>query len=156
MMYDTGIQSVKQTLLLALLLPFLTVASAETYRWVNEEGVVTYSQSPPPDVKAETVKIRTTPAGSGFDSKKQLEELRQRLADSAEDRALKKAQKKEQAEIKAENRKNCNTARKNLEQLTALGNRLYKTEDGYVRLTEEDRQKKMQQAREQIKEHCKR
>ncbi|MBW9267151.1 MAG: DUF4124 domain-containing protein [Candidatus Thiodiazotropha sp. (ex. Lucinisca nassula)] len=129
---------------------------AETYRWVNEEGVVTYSQRPPPDVKAETVKIRTTPAGSGVDSKKQLEELRQRLADSAEDRALKKAQKKEQAEIKAENRKNCNTARKNLEQLTALGNRLYKTEAGYVRLTEEDRQKKMQQAREQIKEHCKR
>jgi flagellar hook-length control protein FliK len=132
------------------------VASAETYRWVNEEGVVTYSQTPPPDVKAETVEIKTTPGSNTVDSKKQLEELRQKLADSAEDRAMKKAQKREQAEIEAENKKNCNIARKNLEQLTALGNRLYKTADGYVRLSEEDRQKKMQKAREQIKEHCKR
>jgi hypothetical protein len=125
------------------------------YRWVNEDGVVTYSQSPPPDVEAETVEIKTAPASSADDSKQQLETLRQKLADSAEDRALKKAQKKEQADIKAENSKNCSIARKNLEQLTALANRLYKTEDGYVRLSEEARQKKMQQAREQVKEFCK-
>jgi hypothetical protein len=146
---------VKQTILLTLLLLFLTAAYAETYRWVNEDGVVTYSQTPPPDVKAETVEIKTTPASSAADSKKQLETLRQKLADSAEDRALKKAQKEEQAGIKAENSKNCSIARNNLEQLTALANRLYKTEDGYVRLTEEERQKKMQQAREHIKKFCK-
>jgi hypothetical protein len=78
------------------------------------------------------------------------------MADSAEDRALKKAQKREKAEIEAAKKTNCDAARKNLEQLTALGNRLYKTEQGYVRLTEEARQSKMQQAREQIKEYCKR
>ncbi|MEW8430552.1 MAG: hypothetical protein G8D61_12620 [gamma proteobacterium symbiont of Ctena orbiculata] len=47
-------------------------------------------------------------------------------------------------------------ARKNLEQLTALGNRLYKVGDEYLRLTEEDRQRRMQEARDQIKEYCKR
>ncbi|MEW8430551.1 MAG: DUF4124 domain-containing protein [gamma proteobacterium symbiont of Ctena orbiculata] len=31
----------KQTLFLAFLLLFLTAASAETYKWVNEDGVVT-------------------------------------------------------------------------------------------------------------------
>ncbi|MES9972594.1 MAG: DUF4124 domain-containing protein [Candidatus Thiodiazotropha sp.] len=145
----------KKTFLFAFLLLFINLVAAETYRWVNEDGVVTYSQTPPPNVDAETVNIKTPPASSADDSKKRLEELRQKLADSAEDRALKKAQKQEQAEIKAENKKNCSTARKNLEQLTALANRLYKTEDGYVRLTEEDRQQKMQQAREQIKKYCK-
>ncbi len=155
-MHDTGITSVKQTFLFALLLLCINPVSAETYRWVNEDGVVTYSQTPPPNADAETVKIKTAPATGANDSKKRLEALRQKLADSAEDRALKKAQKQEQTEIKAENKKNCSTARKNLEQLTALGNRLYKTEDGYVRLTEEDRQQKMQQAREQIKKFCKR
>jgi hypothetical protein len=155
MMHDTGIISVKKTFLFAFLLLFINLVSAETYRWVNEDGVVTYSQTPPPDVNAETVNIKSQPASNADDSKKRLEELRQKLADSAEDRALKKAQKQEQAEIKAENRKNCSTARKNLEQLTALANRLYKTKDGYVRLTEEDRQQKMQQAREQIKKYCK-
>ncbi|MGD9172175.1 MAG: DUF4124 domain-containing protein [Candidatus Thiodiazotropha sp.] len=146
----------KQTLLLTLLLSFLTMASAETYRWVNEDGVVTFSQSPPPDVEAETVDIKTSPASSDADSNKRLQELQQNLADSAEDRALKEEQEKEQAEIQAKNKKNCSIARKNLEQLTALGNRLYKTEEGLVRLTDEQRQQKMQKAREQMKEYCQR
>ncbi|MES9992153.1 MAG: DUF4124 domain-containing protein [Candidatus Thiodiazotropha sp.] len=147
----------KQTVLLAtLLLFFLTAASAETYKWVNEEGVVTYSQTPPPDAKAETVKIQSAPASASGASKQRLKELRQKLADSAEDRALKKAQKQETEAIAKESRHNCNVARKNLEQLTALGNRLYKVGDNYVRLTEEDRQQRMQEARDQIKEYCKR
>jgi hypothetical protein len=147
---------VKQTLLFTSLLLLSSALYAETYRWVNEEGVVTYSQTPPPDVQAETVNIKTSPAKGAADSQKRMDELRQRMADSAEDRALKKQEKREQAEIKAAKRKNCDLARKNLEQLTALGNRLYKTEEGYVRLTEEARQNKMQKAREQIKEYCKR
>ncbi|MET0072011.1 MAG: DUF4124 domain-containing protein [Candidatus Thiodiazotropha sp.] len=146
----------KQTFFLAFLLLFWTAASAETYKWVNEEGVVTYSQTPPPDAKAETVKIKTAPTSSGGDSRQRLKELRQKLADSAEDRALKKAQKQEADEIAKENKHNCNVARKNLEQLTALGNRLYKVGDEYLRLTEEDRQRRMQEARDQIKEYCKR
>ncbi|PVV07344.1 MAG: hypothetical protein B6D72_18435 [gamma proteobacterium symbiont of Ctena orbiculata] len=147
---------VKQTLLLAFLLLFLAAASAETYKWVNEEGVVTYSQTPPPDAKAETVKIKSAPASSAGDSKQRLKALRQKLADSAEDRALKKEQKREAEEIAKENKHNCSVARKNLEQLTALGNRLYKVGDDYLRLTEEDRQRRMQEARDQIKEYCKR
>jgi hypothetical protein len=134
---------------------FATLASAETYRWVNEEGVVTFSQTPPPDVKAETVEIRNTAPSTGGSSKERLEKLRQDLADRAEDRELKKAEKKERKEIAAESKKNCATAKKNLDQLTALGNRLYKTGDNYVRLTEEERQQKMKEAREQIKEYCK-
>ncbi|MCU7930436.1 MAG: DUF4124 domain-containing protein [Candidatus Thiodiazotropha sp. (ex Codakia rugifera)] len=146
----------KQRLFFVLIALISTTASAETYRWVNEDGVVTFSQSPPPDAKAETVKIRNTSPSSTSDSEDRLKELRQRLADSEEDRGLKKAKQKELADDKARNRQNCNAARKNLEQLTALANRLYKVGDEYLRLTEEDRQKRMQQARDQIKEHCKR
>ncbi|MCU7906364.1 MAG: DUF4124 domain-containing protein [Candidatus Thiodiazotropha sp. (ex Epidulcina cf. delphinae)] len=144
----------KQRLLFALFVLFFNPASAETYRWVNEDGVVTYSQTPPPDTKAETIKIRSTPSSDADASKDRLEKLRQRLADSEEDRALKKSKKKEQAESQAVNKQNCSAARKNLEQLTALGNRLYKTGDDYLRLTEEDRRKRMQQAGDQIKEYC--
>ncbi|MCU7927723.1 MAG: DUF4124 domain-containing protein [Candidatus Thiodiazotropha sp. (ex Dulcina madagascariensis)] len=144
----------KQRLLFALLVLFFNPASAETYRWVSEDGVVTYSQTPPPDVKAETVKIKSAPSSDAEVSKERLQNLRQRLADSEEDRALKKSEEKEQSEEQATNKKNCGAARKNLQQLTALGNRLYKTGDEYVRLTEENRQKRMQQARDQIKEYC--
>ncbi|MCU7849642.1 MAG: DUF4124 domain-containing protein [Candidatus Thiodiazotropha sp. (ex Lucinoma kastoroae)] len=146
----------KQHLFFALIVLFSTTASAEIYRWVNEDGVVIFSRTPPPGAKAETVKIRNSSPSSANDSEDRLKKLHQRLADSEEDRGLKKAKQREQAEDKARNKQNCNAARKNLEQLTALANRLYKVGDEYLRLTEEDRQKRMQQARDQIKEHCKR
>ena len=38
---------------LILLAGFATVAQAEIYRWVDENGVVNYSDKPPKDVKAE-------------------------------------------------------------------------------------------------------
>jgi hypothetical protein len=140
------------TLFLTLL---ATSASAETYRWVNEDGVVTYSQTPPPDAPAEKIKTYDTAPSDGQGSQQKLKDLRQRLADMDEDRALKKAEAKKQAEDKALREKNCQAARHNLEQLTALGNRLYKVGDDYLRLTEEDRQSRMEDARSQIKEFCK-
>ncbi|MCU7881679.1 MAG: DUF4124 domain-containing protein [Candidatus Thiodiazotropha sp. (ex Lucinoma aequizonata)] len=112
----------KRHLFFALIVLFSTTASAETYRWINEDGVVTFFQTPPPDAKAKTVKIRSTSSNSANDSEDRLEKLRQRLADSEEDRGLKKAKQKEQAEDKTRNKQNCNAARKNLEQLIALAN----------------------------------
>ncbi|MEJ2424098.1 MAG: DUF4124 domain-containing protein [Candidatus Thiodiazotropha sp.] len=140
------------TLFLTLL---ATSASAETYRWVNEDGVVTYSQTPPPDAPAEKIETYDTAPSDGQGSQQKLKDLRQRLADMDEDRALKKAEAKKQAEDKALREKNCQAARHNLEQLTALGHRLYKVGDDYLRLTEEDRQSRMDDARSQIKEFCK-
>jgi hypothetical protein len=140
------------TLFLTLL---ATSASAETYRWVNEDGVVTYSQTPPPDASAEKIKTYDMAPSDSHESQQKLQDLRQRLADMDEDRALKKAEAKKQAEDKALREKNCQAARHNLEQLTALGHRLYKVGDDYLRLTEEDRQSRMDDARSQIKEFCK-
>ena len=45
-------------LLAGLLILISSPLFAETYKWVNEDGVVTFSQSPPPDQKAERIKLR--------------------------------------------------------------------------------------------------
>ncbi len=140
------------TLILALL---ATAASAETYRWVNEDGVVTYSQTPPPDGPVEKIKTQDTAPSDSGKSQQKLQQLRQKLADMDEDRALKKAEAKKHAEDKALRENNCKAARHNLEQLTTLGHGLYKVGDDYLRLTEEDRQSRMDEARKQIKEFCK-
>ncbi|MET0027386.1 MAG: DUF4124 domain-containing protein [Candidatus Thiodiazotropha sp.] len=132
-----------------------TSASADTYRWVNEDGVVTYSQTPPPNnAPAEKVKTHGTAPSDSEASQQKLQELQQKLADMEEDRALKKAEQKQNAQDKAQREDNCKAARHNLEQLTALGNRLYKVGDDYLRLTEEERQSRMQEARDQIKQYC--
>ncbi|MEJ2610677.1 MAG: DUF4124 domain-containing protein [Candidatus Thiodiazotropha sp.] len=137
-----------------LLLSLSTAALAETYRWVNEDGVVTYSQTPPVEGESETVNIKSGPSSDAAASRKKLQELRQNLADKSEDRALKKAEKKQQAEELAIKKHNCESARKNLEQLIGLGNRRYKVGDEYLHLTEKQRQQMMQKARDQVKEFC--
>ncbi|MET0066418.1 MAG: DUF4124 domain-containing protein [Candidatus Thiodiazotropha sp.] len=141
--------------LILIIILFTASTQADTYRWVNEDGVVTYSQTPPPEGHAEKVKTRNTTSSDSAESGEKLKQLQQKLADMDEDRALQKAEREEQAKDKAMREGNCQAARHNLEQLTALGNRLYKVGDDYLRLSEEERQARMQEAREQIKEYCK-
>ncbi len=147
-------QIVKYTILIAMLLSLPSILCAETYKWVNEEGVVTYSQTPPPDADVEKVKIRSSAPTPGSSSKQKLDSLRQRMTDSAEDRDIKKTKQKEEKEELALKRQNCEAARSNLQKLEALGSRLYMKDGEYKRLSEEERQSLMQQEREHIKANC--
>jgi exonuclease VII large subunit len=148
--------SVRSRLFLIFLLLISTTISAETYRWVNEDGVVTYSQTPPPDAESEVVKTYSAPSSDAAAAKQRLQKLRQDLADREEDRTLKKAEQQEQKKDQEMRKNNCEAARKNLQTLTNLGLGMYKVGDKYLRLTEEQRQQRMQEAKDQIKEYCKR
>ena len=143
-----------KNLLASLLILIASPLSAETYKWVNEEGVVTYSQTPPPGQAAERIKLREDAPANRPSSRDQLDQLRQRLADSAEDRGLLKQQRQEEKEANEIKKKNCQAARSNLSKLVGLGNRLYKTGGEYRRLSEEERQNLMQKEKEHIKKNC--
>ncbi len=141
-------------LLACLLILIAGPLTAETYKWVNEDGVVTYSQTPPPGQSAERIKLREAAPGSGSSSQDRLNRLRQQLADSAEDRELNKQKKQEEEAADKIKQQNCEAARSNLRKLDSLGNRLYQTGGEYRRLSEEERQDLMQQEREHIKNNC--
>lgn len=146
--------TVKFAILIGFLIAMPCSLFAETYKWVNEEGVVTYSQTPPPDLEAERINIRSSAPSTEQSSQEQLDQLRQKMADSAEDRELEKSQREEEKSALEIKQKNCQSARSNLQKLEGLGNRLYMKGGEYKRLTEEERQSLMTQAREQIKENC--
>ncbi len=141
-------------ILLMLLLLISTAISAETYRWVNEDGVVTYSQTPPPEGKSEVVKTYSAPSSDAPAAKQRLQKLRQDLADREEDRALKKAETQENKKNRKIREDNCKAASSNLQTLQSLGNRLYKSGDEYLRLSDEQKQERIQKARQQIEEYC--
>jgi len=145
---------VKFSILIALLLSLPAALLADTYKWVNEEGVVTYSQTLPPDGKAERINVRSGTPSSNQSSQDQLNQLKQKVADSAEDRELEKGKQQEEKSALAIKQKNCQSASSNLQKLEGLGSRLYKTDGEYKRLSEEERQTLMNQAREQIKANC--
>lgn len=146
----------KNAILIAILVLLPPILNADTYKWVNDEGVVTYSETPPPGRPAERIKLHGSKSpGSGQSSQTRLNQLRQKLADSKEDRDLAKQKRQAEKEELDLKRQNCNAARSNLRSLESLGSRLYQINGEYRRLTEQERQDLMQQEREHIKANCK-
>jgi len=143
------------SLTLLLLLPVLTLAGA--YRWVDDEGNVVYSQTPPPDAR-EVRKMAPPPppAEDPAAVKKRLERTTRELEKASQRR---REQKDEQARKKAEaehRRKNCAAARQNLERLiNRPPNTLFRVgRDEYRRFTPEERQRRIEKMRQIVKENC--
>lgn len=137
------------------LLIFAVTGQTQTYRWVDENGVVSYSQTPPHSLEAETLNIKPQSQTDSAEANRKLNNLRQRLEDRREDRKLAGEEAKKVQREESLHKENCASARANLGKMEGLGSRLLKTSDGkYLRLTEEERQKRLQAAKEQIKIYC--
>ena len=144
----------KLALLLALMVT--ATAQAEIYRWVDENGVTVYSEMPPPDGEADRVKTAPAPSETPEETQQQLEADMQKLEDYREDKELAAERKQKEELSKQIDEENCRNAKDNLDKLIAASQRLLQMPDGnYVRLTEEQRQQRMEDARKNIDEYCK-
>ncbi|MGH6634710.1 MAG: DUF4124 domain-containing protein [Gammaproteobacteria bacterium] len=127
---------------------------AGIYKWVDEQGNVQYTQTPPPDKPATRFETRPEPV----DTEGALEKLKQQKDKSdaffkERDTQAKEQEKSEQEA--AQRSENCARARENLKKLETT-NRLFRTnEQGErVKMTDEDRQAGMSTAKSQIEEFC--
>lgn len=140
-----------------LLLIWIDPTLARTYRWVDENGVTIYSQSPPPSGKATIIK--TPPPSSSSKPGETLEKLRARLNEVNESNKKKseaKAKEKKAAEDTETNQRICESAKKHLAYLEQSGRIKKKMEDGnYKILAEEEKTAEMDKTREAISEYCK-
>ena len=146
------------TLLITTLLLQAPV-SGGIYKWTDASGEVHYTQTPPPNGIA-TQKIQDAPPPaesqqSIHEEQQQLQEridaMDERRARQDEDAAINK-QHKENREI---DEKNCITAQNNLAKLQQGGIKRYLTPEGEViRLTEEDRQRRITAANKQVEQYC--
>jgi hypothetical protein len=141
------------------LLVFATASMAagtqDIYKWTNDQGEVQYTQFPPPGRPVEKLHRALPPAPSpengGNDLQKQLDTMEQQ-----NNKQLQETSDADQrAEIQKIRKQNCETAHKNLVNLNRGGNVRYMGPDGKVmRLTEEERQKRIDETNQQIKENC--
>ncbi len=128
---------------------------AGIYKWVDEQGNVQYTQTPPPDKPATRFETRPEPV----DTKGALEKLKQQKEKSdgffkERDKQVKEQEKSEQEA--AQRSENCTRARENLKQLETTNRLFRKNEEGdRVKMTEEDRQAGTATAKSQIEEFCK-
>jgi len=127
-------------------------AMAGTYKWIDEEGNVVYSQHPPPEGQFEAIKVKPTPRsnkGAGnksFDSNKWLDKS---TADRKDKNKVKSALEKN----KKLRKDNCDKAHKQLEQYTVY--RRFKNDKGvFERIPDDKRDAGIKEAKAAIKEFC--
>lgn len=143
-------------LLLSLIaLCWLAPAFGKTYRWVDENGVTVYSQSPPPEGEATVIKPPPPPATTPDEAWKELNQKRLKLEDAREDRQLERESTQQEAEKDEIRRKNCETARETLARLEGHPPRLVRTTSGeYKPINDEERQAMLEDARAKVQKYC--
>lgn len=145
----------KSNILLCLCLLFLvsTAANATTvYKW-DENGRTIYSQTPPPPgIKFVIVekKIKTSTSVATADSASDGSTFEERQAE----RDQKKKEQEQLAESNKIKKENCAIARNNLDSLSSRGQVTIKENDIYRKLSEEERQQRIQETKSQIDEFC--
>lgn len=141
----------------AMLCVVVQSAAGPIYRWVDDNGVVQYSDTPPTDQKAGTVTVPSqdaAPAPAAPPTPAPTPAKAPAGAADDDTPTLSDAQQAEVARIRAEN---CKRARSNLAYLQSNPpNRLLNTDDtGTVyRMTEEEHSERMRTARRVIGENC--
>ena len=145
------IKSLKSTLFALILCT--TAYAATVYKW-NEDGRTIYSQTPPPpgvefeiviekDLGKSTSVAKAAPSSSGSTFEERRE---QRLQKKTEQEVLEESNR-----IKQEN---CAIAQRNMQSLSSRGQVTIKEGDIYRKLTEEERQGRIQETQSQIDEYC--
>ena len=142
---------------LAFVLFFFAANSyADVYKWLDDDGQVHYSQQPPPGQQAEMIKAPPPPAIDPAKAQQEIDTLIEQQ--KAEEQTQQDQNKKSAQEQERENQleKNCQAAKQNLQAYQDNpGRRLMDDKGNVTRPTEEDRQQKIRESQQKVKEFCK-
>ena len=144
---------------IAILLATATVA-AQVYKWVDKDGKVQYTDTPPPPgaTKAEPKKVdapsggAATPPSAGKSLQDRTKDFDKRRADAAE-KEKKDAEAQKKAAAEAASCRDAKVALLDLESGRPLNRSNEKGERVYI--TEEERQSEVERARGIAKSSCK-
>jgi hypothetical protein len=122
--------------LILLVAASLTAMASEVYKWVDEEGNVHYSDTPPENVESERVQVDVAPPRGDASAERVLERAEQTRERLAAERDARAAAEEAEAERHAADRQRCVFAR---QQLISLQQNLpvYRDETGKLRTRSE-------------------
>lgn len=141
-------------LLCCLLVP--PTATAQMYRYVDDNGVTVYSQQPPPDRDAQQLAPQSGPSDTTrSEARAALQGRLEAVQDASDDAAAAAEEEAQTSAEAAERRAGCDAARSNLRVLQRAGQQLVRDEEGNLRYAgQEERERRLKEAREQIDELC--
>ena len=140
--------------LAAALCAALPAQAAKLYKWVDDQGNVTYSERKPQNRQAETIRLRDATLDSSGAQEK-LDQLNDRANSQQKDREFAKNSTTATAERNERMANNCKIARENMRILRTTSRIQDKDADGegYF-LDEAGIQAKMAQTQQQIDNNC--
>jgi hypothetical protein len=142
--------------LLALASGLHAAGNDAIYKWVDDNGAVHYTQLPPQNRAYETLKQASAPADDPAKVRSGLKEQVDAMDKAQQERQEEAKDAEQWSNIQKRRRENCEIAKKNLANLHQGGNKAFMTPDGEViRLSDEERQRRIDEANKQIKENCK-
>lgn len=145
----TALRWIGAMLAIAAWLTAAPVAAAGMYKWVDEDGNVHYSQTPPPSGEAEELKPPPGPAASGEAIEEQRKESEEALTPVPPPTADIEAEE----ERKRVYKHNCESARRNLEIYKRHRN-VIDEEGERVTLSDEQRRARINEANRRIEKFC--
>jgi hypothetical protein len=126
---------------------------AELYKWVNEDGVTQYTQTPPPgDIQTETLEIHT-PSTSAL-AVWEMENRIRRLNLEREARLIEEQNKgidEENATVQVEN---CQRSRQRLASYSIPNALILQSDGSRARVDEDTRQRELTATQAMIKKYC--
>lgn len=122
-----------------------TAQAAQIYKWVDAQGVTHYDATPPAGQQVESVNIQK-PAMAGSVATPTMPADPQPAIDA-------KVRKQAQA-AEAKRTANCELIRTNLAKLKAYARISEPVEDGFKRLSEDERKARIGETEKMIAEHC--
>ena len=145
----------RSLLLIAILAGIPVLAHAQIHKWVDENGQVVYSQTVPPEARAQEVKPPPPPAGDPEAARTALDEQIGRLDKARDARQTDRARQAAAAMQKAEDDAACAEAREYANKLESRSQMLLTEADGSTRrLSEEELETMREEARSRVSKLC--
>lgn len=141
--------------LLTALLFASNLVHAQIYKWVDENGQINYTQQPPTSGDAEVVNVPPPPPVDTEQAQQEIDQLIEQQETAEETEAEAQQEAEEAAQKQAVLEENCRIAQQNYTQYENNPGRRVMDEEGNVtRLSEDERQQKLQELQEQIELYC--
>ncbi len=129
-------------------------AQAQAYKWTDPAGNTIYSQTPPPIGTSYEIVDDTNLASSTTSQQNNFDSLQERLDTNSQERDESQTEKERLAESEQIKQQNCSQAKSNLTALTSRGQVTIKEGELYRKLSEEERQERIEDAKSGIEEFC--
>lgn len=145
--------SIAAPVLMAIVLVPTSLCAGSVYRWVDAQGQVHYGDHPPAGAKVESVPP-PFPPGTG-EAQRELYDYVRRLDVQNAERAQEAEQQRQQKELETARKAECQSSRERRARLERPRQLEYQADGSARRLTEEERQARIQEMEKRITGACK-